>query len=44
LAYRYGYQRFDTQVMLTVIIVLVLLVTLIQFGGDRLARLLNKRL
>ncbi|PWU31731.1 MULTISPECIES: methionine ABC transporter permease [unclassified Pseudomonas] len=43
LAYRYGYQRFDTQVMLTVIIVLVLLVALIQFGGDRLARWLNKR-
>jgi D-methionine transport system permease protein len=44
LAYRYGYQRFDTQVMLTVIILLVALVTLIQFGGDRLARWLNKRL
>ena len=43
LAYRYGYQRFDTQIMLTVIILLVVLVTLIQFGGDRLARLLNKR-
>jgi D-methionine transport system permease protein len=43
LAYRYGYQRFDTQIMLTVIILLVLLVTLIQFGGDRLARVLNKR-
>lgn len=44
LAYRQGYQRLDSQVMLTVIIVLVLLVTLIQSGGDRLARLLNKRL
>lgn len=44
LAYRQGYQRLDSQVMLTVIIVLVLLVTLIQFGGDRLARLLNERL
>lgn len=43
LAYRYGYQRFDTEVMVTVIIVLVLLVTLIQFGGDRLARGLNRR-
>lgn len=30
--------------MLTVIIVLVLLVALIQFGGDRLARRLNRRL
>ncbi|MFZ4835312.1 methionine ABC transporter permease [Rouxiella sp. Mn2063] len=43
LAYRYGYQRFDTQVMLTVIIVLVALVTLLQFFGDRLSRRLNHR-
>ncbi|YCH23895.1 ABC transporter permease [Pseudomonas sp. D1-3] len=43
LAYRYGYQRFDTQVMLTVIVVLVVMVSLIQFGGDRLAQRLNKR-
>ncbi len=43
LAYRYGYQRFDTQVMLTVIVVLVVMVSFIQFGGDRLARRLNKR-
>ncbi|EXF42871.1 binding-protein-dependent transport system inner membrane protein [Pseudomonas sp. BAY1663] len=44
LAYRYGYQRFDTQVMLTVIVVLVVMVSLIQLGGDGLARRLNKRL
>lgn len=44
LAYRYGYQRFDTEVMLTVIVLLVALVTLIQFGGDRLALRLNKRI
>lgn len=43
LAYRYGYQRFDTQVMLTVILVLVALVTLLQFFGDRLSRRLNHR-
>ncbi|WP_168175677.1 methionine ABC transporter permease [Pseudomonas sp. PA15(2017)] len=43
LAYRYGYQRFDTQVMLTVIVVLVVLVSFIQLGGDRLAQRLNKR-
>lgn len=43
LAYRYGYQRFDTQVMLTVIVVLVALVTLLQFFGDRLSRRLNHR-
>ena len=43
IAYRYGYQRFDTQVMLTVIVLLVVLVAVIQLGGDRLARVLNKR-
>ncbi|KGT95872.1 ABC transporter permease [Erwinia typographi] len=43
LAYRYGYQRFDMQVMLTVIVVLVALVTLLQFFGDRLSRRLNHR-
>ncbi|KIU54657.1 hypothetical protein QV12_00005, partial [Pseudomonas putida] len=41
--YRYGYQRFDSQIMLTVIVMLVVLVALIQLGGDRLARGLNKR-
>jgi len=43
LAYPYGYQRFDTQVMRTVIVVLVALVTLLQFFGDRLSRRLNHR-
>ncbi len=43
LAYRYGYQRFDSQVMLTVIVVLVVLVSLIQLSGDRLAKRLNHR-
>ncbi|ERH62875.1 MULTISPECIES: methionine ABC transporter permease [Pantoea] len=43
LAYRYGYQRFDMQVMLTVIVVLVALVTLLQLCGDRLSRRLNHR-
>ncbi|WP_213878365.1 methionine ABC transporter permease [Pseudomonas sp. dw_358] len=43
LAYRYGYQRFDSQVMLTVIVLLVILVAAIQFAGDRMAKLLNHR-
>ena len=43
IAYRYGYQRFDSQIMLTVIVLLVVLVAVIQLGGDRLARGLNKR-
>jgi D-methionine transport system permease protein len=43
LAIRYGYQRFDTQVMAIVIVVLIALVTLVQFGGDIYARWLRNR-
>lgn len=42
-AYRYGYQRFDLQIMFAVILVLVILVMLIQATGDQLARQLDKR-
>ncbi|MGQ3891955.1 methionine ABC transporter permease [Legionella sp. CNM-4043-24] len=38
LAIRYGYQRFDVSIMLGTVIVLVVLVQLLQAGGDRLAR------
>ena len=43
LAIRYGYQRFDTTVMVAVIVVLIVLVSGLQFAGDRLAARLNKR-
>lgn len=43
LAIRYGYQRFDTQVMLIVIAVLIALVSLVQFTGDRWVRWLRSR-
>ncbi|KKI43039.1 ABC transporter permease [Obesumbacterium proteus] len=43
LAYRYGYQRFDTQVMFIVIVALVALVTVLQFSGDKLSKRLNHR-
>ena len=43
LAIRYGYQRFETSVMIAVIVVLIALVALIQAGGDRLARLVDHR-
>jgi D-methionine transport system permease protein len=43
LAIRYGYQRFNTGIMVGVIIVLIALVSLVQFGGDRLARLFDHR-
>jgi D-methionine transport system permease protein len=43
LAIRYGYQRFETSVMIAVIVVLIGLVALIQAGGDRLARSVDHR-
>lgn len=43
IAYRYGYQRFDTQIMLAVIFVLVILVMVVQLAGDRLSAQLDKR-
>jgi D-methionine transport system permease protein len=42
-AIRYGYQRFDTQVMVSVLIGLVVLVSVVQTAGDVLARRLNHR-
>lgn len=43
IAYRYGYQRFDMQIMLAVIVVLVVLVMLVQATGDHVAKHLDKR-
>ncbi len=43
LAIRDGYQRFDTTVMAAVIVALILLVSVLQFAGDRLAARLNRR-
>lgn len=43
LAIRYGYQRYDTQVMALVIVILVVLVCGIQFIGDRYVRHLRAR-
>ncbi len=43
IAYRYGYQRFDMQIMLAVILVLVVLVMLVQALGDNLSNVLDKR-
>lgn len=42
LAIRYGYERFDIHVMLVTVIILILLVQLIQWGGTRLSRYLRK--
>jgi D-methionine transport system permease protein len=38
LAIRYGYQRFDIGVMLITIAIMIVLVQVIQFSGDRLVR------
>ncbi|KKW80668.1 ABC transporter permease [Acinetobacter sp. AG1] len=43
IAYRYGYQRFDMEVMLAVILVLIVLVMLVQVTGDNIAKQLDKR-
>lgn len=43
LAIRYGYQRFETEIMLGVIVVLIAIVAGVQFAGDRLARRVNRR-
>lgn len=38
LAIRYGYQRFNPSMMLSTVVILIIIVQLIQTGGDRLAR------
>jgi D-methionine transport system permease protein len=43
LAIRYGYQRFDTTVMVVTVVLLVILVQIAQYVGDRLAIRLRKR-
>ncbi len=42
-AIRYGYQRFDTTVMMAVIAILIALVCLVQWGGDLAVRRLRAR-
>ena len=42
LAVVYGYQRFDNNIMIATIVVLVLTIQIVQFAGDRLASLLQR--
>ncbi|MFM9276734.1 methionine ABC transporter permease [Paenibacillus jiagnxiensis] len=42
-AIRYGYQRFETEIMVFTIIIMIILVQFIQFAGSALSRLLDKR-
>lgn len=41
LAIRYGYQRFQTEVMIVTVVLLVVLVQVLQWAGDTLARKLS---
>lgn len=43
LAIRYGYYRYDNTVMFTTVIVLIVLVQVIQYLGDFIAKAVNKR-
>ncbi|AJS57329.1 methionine ABC transporter permease [Paenibacillus sp. IHBB 10380] len=42
-AIRYGYQRFETKIMVFTIIIMIILVQVIQFAGSYIARRLDKR-
>ncbi|WP_339149915.1 MULTISPECIES: methionine ABC transporter permease [unclassified Sutcliffiella] len=42
-AIRYGYQRFETELMMYMIIIMVILVQLIQFTGMTVSRMIDKR-
>lgn len=43
LAYRYGYQRYQTDIMIICVAILVILVQLVQFIGDLIAKSLNRK-
>ena len=43
LAIRYGYQRFRPEVMIATVVILIVLVQLVQFAGNHLAKSLNKK-
>lgn len=43
LAMRFGYHRFQTDVMIAAVIVIVILVQLVQFSGDKIALIINKK-
>lgn len=42
-AIRYGYQQFQTELMMYMIVIMVILVQLIQFTGTTVSRLIDKR-
>jgi len=43
LAYNYGYQRYQLEVMAVILVILVLLVQLVQWAGDAVVRRVDHR-
>ncbi|MYM27697.1 D-methionine transport system permease protein [Duganella sacchari] len=43
LAIRYGYYRFETDIMVATVAILILMVQVIQFAGNRIAKRIDKR-
>lgn len=43
LAVRYGYYRYETQVMLITVAFLVIIVQVIQIGGEKIARKIDSK-
>ncbi len=43
-AIRYGYYRYETEVMLVAVAIMLLLVSVVQFTGNRLVRITDKRI
>lgn len=43
LAIRYGYQRFRPDIMIATVVVLIIMVQIVQFAGNKLAKHLDKR-
>lgn len=43
LAIRYGYQRFRPEIMIATVIILIIMVQIVQFAGNSLAKRLNKK-
>lgn len=43
MAIRFGYQRFRTDILIGTVLILLVVVQLLQFIGDFIARLINKK-
>lgn len=43
LAYRYGYQRYQTEIMIVCVVILIVLVQVIQWTGEHIAKSLSRK-